>query len=181
MTGQGNREVVSQFLDQVVGTSSDTPAPAPEQRRPESVVVEVNALVERRPVSNVLQSAQFRRSLETALRGALNVRSPLPRSARGPASASSAQLGEGIERHTPRTARGSPSASSARPADGIERHTTRTARPVRVTSRDSVSVASSTSYHTTEENILPGMINLNKIYYFSCMKLDAIDFHTINI
>jgi hypothetical protein len=39
--------------------------------RPEQVIVEVNALVEQRPVSSILQSAAFRSSIERSLRGAL--------------------------------------------------------------------------------------------------------------
>lgn len=42
-----------------------------EVHRPEEILVEVNALVERRPVSSMLQSLAFRRSLENSVRGAL--------------------------------------------------------------------------------------------------------------
>jgi len=40
--------------------------------RPEQVLVEVNALIERRPVTSVLETQQFRQSLENSLRRAVN-------------------------------------------------------------------------------------------------------------
>lgn len=46
-------------------------AAAADVTRPEHIIVEVNALVERRPVSSLLSSLQFRRSLENSVRGAL--------------------------------------------------------------------------------------------------------------
>ena len=64
VTGQGNKEAVEQFF-------TEQRRETPEQARPENVVIEVNALVERRPVSSALQSARFRRSLENALRDAM--------------------------------------------------------------------------------------------------------------
>ena len=64
VTGQGHKEAVENFF---TGVRSEPV----EQNRPDNVVVEVNALVERRPVSSVLQGSGFRRSLENALRGAI--------------------------------------------------------------------------------------------------------------
>ena len=69
VTGQGSKEAVEQFFSRAL--SGDTGSSRPEENRPEHVVVEVNALVERRPVSSLLQSRGFRRNLEGALRGAL--------------------------------------------------------------------------------------------------------------
>ena len=40
--------------------------------RPEQVLVEVNALIERRPVTSVLQTARFRQSIENSLRRAIH-------------------------------------------------------------------------------------------------------------
>ena len=51
VTGQGNKEAVESFF-----TSRMNPSEGEERERPENVVVEVNALVERRPVSSLLQS-----------------------------------------------------------------------------------------------------------------------------
>lgn len=74
-----------------------------EVQRPEEILVEVNALVERRPVSSILQSLAFRRSLENSVRGALQtIRSgaptpnpPAPRAAANATNESSSSFGRG--------------------------------------------------------------------------------------
>lgn len=73
VTGQDNRQNVNDFFSRALQqNSSDVIPPGFEPPRPENVIVEVNALVERRPVSNILQSAGFRQSLENAVRGAIS-------------------------------------------------------------------------------------------------------------
>ena len=55
VTGQGHKEAVEEFF-----TSSQSNEPAPTaEHRPEAVVVEVQGLVERRPVSSVLGSTRL--------------------------------------------------------------------------------------------------------------------------
>ena len=67
VTGQENRKNVEDFFMRSVHPERV----AGEDHRPESIVVEVSGLVESRPVSSILQSSRFRRSLENALRGSL--------------------------------------------------------------------------------------------------------------
>ncbi len=69
VTGQGNREAVQDFFTR---NMDNAPPADTEQHRPEAVLVEVQGLVERRPVTSMLQSLGFRRSLENSLRGAFN-------------------------------------------------------------------------------------------------------------
>ena len=91
VTGKGNKEAVEQFFHRALNTDEAEPE-APDANRPEHVVVEVNALVERRPVSSVLQSSGFRRNLEHALRGAmLNISRRPPPQPRTPAQATPPQ------------------------------------------------------------------------------------------
>ena len=72
VTGQGSKERLEEFfareLNQPTVNNAANVNNALGLRRPESVVVEVNALVERRPVSSVLESSAFRQSLENSLR-----------------------------------------------------------------------------------------------------------------
>lgn len=65
VTGQGNREVVQDFLTRTLNPTPEEP------NRPEAVIVEVQGLVERRPVSSILESMEFRRRLENALRSSI--------------------------------------------------------------------------------------------------------------
>ncbi|KAI0232093.1 hypothetical protein LSAT2_017594 [Lamellibrachia satsuma] len=72
VTGQGNREAVEDFFNQTAPHAEGSAATGTtNHHRPESVIVEVNALVERRPVSSMLQSDLFRWNLETMVRGTL--------------------------------------------------------------------------------------------------------------
>ena len=66
VTGQGNKEAVEGFFQRQLN-SAETGVPT-EEHRPEAVMVEVQGLVERAPVSSILQSQGFRRRLENALR-----------------------------------------------------------------------------------------------------------------
>ena len=70
VTGQGNKEAVEEFF-----TSSSTqynePAPA-VNHRPEAIIVEVQGLVERRKVSSLLNSANFRQRLENTVRSSMS-------------------------------------------------------------------------------------------------------------
>ena len=70
VTGQEKKKTVEDFFNSRLNPSSE-PTPV-EQHRPESVVVEVQGLVQTRPVSSMLQRAQFRRTLENAIRGGLS-------------------------------------------------------------------------------------------------------------
>jgi len=65
VTGQGNKEAVETLLHQQT-------LPGGVEHRPDAVIVEVQGLVERRPVSNILQSARFRRQLENAIRSSIS-------------------------------------------------------------------------------------------------------------
>ncbi|KAI0232094.1 hypothetical protein LSAT2_017595 [Lamellibrachia satsuma] len=78
VTGQGNREAVEDFFSQTAPHAESSAATGTTtHHRPESIIVEVNALVERRPVSSMLQSDLFRRNLETMVRGTLGRLGPL--------------------------------------------------------------------------------------------------------
>ena len=68
VTGQGNWEAVEQFFNRRYNATDDEPE---QHDRPEEVVVEVQGLVERRCVSSLLQTLQFRQRLEGALRSSL--------------------------------------------------------------------------------------------------------------
>ena len=70
VTGQENKKTVEDFFNSRLNPNAE-PTPG-DQHRPESVVVEVQGLVQTRPVSSILQSAQFRRTLENAIRGGLS-------------------------------------------------------------------------------------------------------------
>ena len=71
------RRAVEGLVNRVVRSSSnsqDQPTVVQDEAiRPEHITVEVNALIERRPVSSVLQSAAFRRSLENSVRRAVTM------------------------------------------------------------------------------------------------------------
>ncbi|KAK2173937.1 hypothetical protein NP493_839g00077 [Ridgeia piscesae] len=78
VTGQGHREAVEDFFNQTAPPADGTAGHrTTNHHRPESIIVEVNALVERRPVSSMLQSDLFRRNLETMVRGTLGRLGPL--------------------------------------------------------------------------------------------------------
>lgn len=70
VTGQENRKNVEDFFTRNLDPEAAATR-SQEDNRPESVIVEVRGLVERRPVSSVLQSVGFRRNLERALRSSL--------------------------------------------------------------------------------------------------------------
>ena len=84
VTGQENKKTVEDFFNSRLNPSSE-PTPG-DQHRPESVVVEVQGLVQTRPVSSILQSAQFRRTLENAIRGGLSTLSSRVQSSPRPAT-----------------------------------------------------------------------------------------------
>ena len=71
------RRAVESLVNRVTRSSSnsqDQPVVVQDEAlRPEHITVEVNALIERRPVSSVLQSAAFRRSLENSVRRAVTM------------------------------------------------------------------------------------------------------------
>lgn len=95
VTGQDNRRAVEDFFNHAL---HDTPETSHDPPRPESVLVEVNALVERRPVSSILERAGLRRNLENALRGAISrvsVRTPEVRRPDPTSSANSRVLSGG--------------------------------------------------------------------------------------
>jgi hypothetical protein len=75
VTGQGHKEAVESFFTSQL---QDGGGEGGEEHRPETVHVEVRALAESRPVSSLLHSVRFRRSLESALRTAIGSRSPPP-------------------------------------------------------------------------------------------------------
>lgn len=66
---------VGQMVDQRFKTSDvEAEAPPPrEPERPEAIVVEVRGLFETRPVTNMLQSVQFRSQLERIVRASVRV------------------------------------------------------------------------------------------------------------
>jgi len=66
VTGQGNKEALETLFQQQID-SADPSAPVNEEHRNETVVVEVQGLVQSRPVSSLLGTT-FRRRLENALR-----------------------------------------------------------------------------------------------------------------
>lgn len=68
VTGTDNKKNVEQFFNNQLYPEP----PKPQENRPEAVIVEVQGLVQSRPVSSLLQSARFRRSLENAIRGGLS-------------------------------------------------------------------------------------------------------------
>ena len=74
VTGQNNRENINKFMSKhftpTDGKQIQDEEDA-EDHRPESVVVEVQGVIERKPVSSVLQSAAFRRQLENVIRGSI--------------------------------------------------------------------------------------------------------------
>ncbi len=130
VTGQGNKEVVENFFSRALNTDPSAPSTSStEQQRPESVVVEVNALVERRPVSSILQSSGFRRNLESALRGAI--------------------AGNLARRSTPPSRRAASSREAAPPPQQI-RH-----QEQRESHDDGVSVTSQSSYATVSSEERP--------------------------
>ncbi|GFR93490.1 neuralized-like protein 1A [Elysia marginata] len=75
VTGQGHRDSLHQFMLKNLDSQSQHNVTANrdlvEEHRPEAVVVEVQGIIERRPVSSVLQSPAFRRQLENVIRGGL--------------------------------------------------------------------------------------------------------------
>jgi hypothetical protein len=82
VTGTNHREQIQQFMKKHMVDSSTEKTNIPanvdsvEIHRPEAVIVEVQAVVELRPVSSVLQSVAFRRQLENVIRGYLPNRPP---------------------------------------------------------------------------------------------------------
>lgn len=70
VTGQENhKDIIENFF--LRSSNPNATREAGSDKRPEHIVVEVQALVERRPVSSLLQSLRFRRSLENTLREGL--------------------------------------------------------------------------------------------------------------
>ena len=117
VTGQDNKRAVESFFNRALQESSgEGPAPGYEPPRPEAVVVEVNALVERRPVSSVLQSQRFRNNLEHVLRGTIG-----QLSARLPRGSETSQ--QGPQQETSQAA-SSPSRSRRQDSEGLAREDT---------------------------------------------------------
>lgn len=82
VTGQNNKEKIDKFLTKHFPSNDakeQLPSEEEEDHRPETVVMEVQGIIESRPVSSVLQSAAFRRQLENVIRGSIGSaqRSPL--------------------------------------------------------------------------------------------------------
>ncbi|CAL1526424.1 unnamed protein product [Lymnaea stagnalis] len=81
VTGQNHRANIQHFMEKHVVIEPNEIAdgkhkiPLPEDstvnHRPESIVVEVQGIIEQRPVSSILQSASFRRQLENVIRGTI--------------------------------------------------------------------------------------------------------------
>ncbi|XP_059176258.1 uncharacterized protein LOC131955950 [Physella acuta] len=77
VTGRNHRENIKQFLEKHVvplpgdGKNILENAESSERHRPESIVVEVQGMIEKRPVTSILQSANFRRHLENIIRGSI--------------------------------------------------------------------------------------------------------------
>ena len=79
VTGQDHRDNIDHFfakhLVDPAGSSGKENVPSNvdrvEEHRPESVVVEVQGLFEQHRVSSILQSAAFRRQLESVIRGSI--------------------------------------------------------------------------------------------------------------
>ena len=99
VTGQGNKEAVENFFVSQLQPNNEQ---ATEEHRPETVHVEVRALAESRPVSSLLHSTRFRRSLESALRTAIGTRSSST-----PSRASPTPSPRATPRPTPRRSRAS--------------------------------------------------------------------------
>ncbi|XP_055874333.1 uncharacterized protein LOC106076478 [Biomphalaria glabrata] len=84
VTGQNHRENLQHFFeknlepaaDRGVGKSNISNHDDIETHRPEAVVVEVQGIIERRPVSSILESPAFRRQLENIIRGSIQNASP---------------------------------------------------------------------------------------------------------
>jgi hypothetical protein len=72
VTGQDNRRNVEEFFNQALQEESVGREPPTQTHRPEAVLVEVNALVERRPVSSALRRSGFISRLEGMLQGAMS-------------------------------------------------------------------------------------------------------------
>ncbi|XP_070540289.1 uncharacterized protein [Ptychodera flava] len=68
VTGKDARQKVETFLQEQVNPSSYT---RPERRDDDPMVLEVTGLIERRPVTSVLRSSDFKRDLENAIRGTI--------------------------------------------------------------------------------------------------------------
>ena len=68
VTGKGYKQAVEEFFTNSISNES----PSSTEHRPEAVLVEVQGLVERRPVSAVLNSANFRRRLEDVVRNSMS-------------------------------------------------------------------------------------------------------------
>ncbi|CAH1784023.1 unnamed protein product [Owenia fusiformis] len=66
VTGKDSRQQLDDFFGR---TQEGAAGPTPEESRPESVTIEVQGLVQRRRVSSMLQSINFRRRLENTIRG----------------------------------------------------------------------------------------------------------------
>ncbi|KAH9524784.1 hypothetical protein Btru_027814 [Bulinus truncatus] len=81
VTGQNHRENIQHFFEKNMVSAANggvagkynlsTDSDRPEVNRPEAIVIEVQGIIERRPVSSILQSAAFRRQLEHILSGSL--------------------------------------------------------------------------------------------------------------
>lgn len=110
VTGQGHRDNLHQFMLKNSQGQHNVTANRDlvEEHRPEAVVVEVQGIIERRPVSSVLQSAAFRRQLENVIRGGLNNARQIHH------TTSSATAGVGTSRH-PRQRQSATNAALPRP------------------------------------------------------------------
>jgi len=90
VTGQNNKEKIGKFLTRHFPSDGEKEQPPSdeEDHRPETVVMEVQGIIENRPVSSILQSASFRRQLENVIRGSIGSaqRSPLNLSRSGTTS-----------------------------------------------------------------------------------------------
>ncbi|KAK3778080.1 hypothetical protein RRG08_044696 [Elysia crispata] len=94
VTGQGHRDSLHQFMLKNCDSQGQHNVTANrdsvEEHRPEAVVIEVQGIIEQRPVSSVLQSAAFRRRLENVIRGGLVSAGHSRRTTRATTSLSSA-------------------------------------------------------------------------------------------
>lgn len=81
VTGQNHRANIQHFMEKHLVINQNKISDGkqtfplldenPINHRPESIVVEVQGIIEQRPVSSILQSASFRRQLENVIRGTI--------------------------------------------------------------------------------------------------------------
>ncbi|RUS89586.1 hypothetical protein EGW08_002604 [Elysia chlorotica] len=148
VTGQGHRDSLHQFMlkhcDNPGQNNVTANRDSVEEHRPEAVVVEVQGIIEQRPVSSLLQSPAFRRQLENVIRGGLVSASTSRRTtgARATASASPAarhdlQQQQQQQQHSRRAANVAPSRPIRRSPRPVPQENALPQAPPRLSGRES--------------------------------------------